>query len=75
MDNKSKIHWWNSSTDNKLHNIKPTIGESGYIKIRKEEIVLARLLCIKQITQLSLKKNEEPPICRAHKEQYTGKHM
>ena len=62
---------WNSSTDNKLHSIKPTITEwqPGYRKIRQEEIVLA-ILCIGhiKITCNYFLKNDEPPMCRACEE-------
>ena len=69
---------WNSYTNNKLQNIKPTIGEwqPGYRKIRKEEVILARLrIGHTQITHNYLLKNEEPPICTACEEQFTVKHI
>ena len=69
---------WNNSIGNKLLDIKPTIGEYQSVvrKIRKEEVILARLRqCHTRVTQLYLLQGDEQPQCVGCDAPFTVRHI
>ena len=69
---------WNSSIGNKLHEIKPTIGEHQSVvrNLRKEEVVLARLrLGHTRVTHSYLLLGEEHPQCVGCDAPFTVRHF
>ena len=69
---------WNNSIGNKLLEIKPTIGEHQSVvrKIRKEEVVLARLrLDYIRVTHSYLLLGEEQPQCVGCDAAFTVRHF
>ena len=70
--------FWNSFPNNKLYQIKPTLGEqlNSFRISRKEEVVLCRLrIGHTYFTHSFLLKGEDPPECIACQEPYTVKHI
>ena len=69
---------WNNAVNNKLHALKPVIGEStrAYRSVRREEVVLARCrIGHTRVTHSFLLCREDPPECVACQEPYTVKHI
>ena len=69
---------WSNYPDNKLHSIKPTIGEwpPCYRDNRRDEVVLARLRTgHTYLTNSYLLKSEDQPQCIACDEPFTVKHI
>ena len=69
---------WNNSIGNKLHDIKPTIGEYQSVvrNIRREEVVLARLrLGHTRVTHSYLLLGEELPQCVGCDAPFTVRHF
>ena len=69
---------WNKSIENKLLEIKPTIGEHQSVvpNIRKEEVVLARLqLGHTRVTHSYLLPGEEQPQCFGCDAPFTVRHF
>ena len=69
---------WNSCQNNKLYQIKPSLGEwhHSFRSSRREEVVLSRLrIGHSYITHSFLLKGENPPECHACQEAYTIKHI
>ena len=64
--------------NNKLHAIKPTLGEwtPSYGIIRREEVVIARIrIGHTHITHSHLLKGDDPPECISCNEPFTVKHF
>jgi len=69
---------WNTVVNNKLHAIKPVLGDSrlSYRSVRKEEVVLARCrIGHTHVTHSYLLKQEEQPECVFCVEPFTVKHF
>ena len=69
---------WNNSIGNKLHEIKPTIGEHQSVarNIRKEDFVLTRLrLGPTRVTHSYLLLGEEQPQCVGYNVPFTVRHF
>ena len=69
---------WNSTVNNKLHALKPNIGESAlsYRSVRREEIVLARCrIGHTAVTHSYILRGEEQPECVFCQEPFTVKHF
>ena len=69
---------WNAAVFNKLHSIKPSLGEwqSNYRIDRKEEVTLARLrIGHTFITHSFLLKGEDWPVCIPCQEPFSVKHV
>ena len=70
---------WNAETNNKLHTVKPVLGEwcPAYQPTRRDEVVLARLRIGHSYLTHSylLKRGEDPPECVFCQEPYTIKHI
>ena len=70
---------WNNKENNKLLEIKPTLGEwkQSFRKNRKEEITLSRLrIGHTRITHsYLLKGKQQQPMCYAYQTKYTVKHI
>ena len=69
---------WNLETRNKLHKIKPILGEwpPGFRKVRREEVVLARLrIGHTHFTNSYLLKGEPVPECISCQEPLTVEHI
>ncbi len=69
---------WNDAVNNKLHAIKPTLGEwtPSYRSVRREEVVIARIrLGHTYLTHSYILKGEDPPECIACNEPFTVKHF
>ena len=69
---------WNAAVFNKLHSIKPSLGEwqPSYRIDRKEEVTLARLrIGHTFITHSFLLKGEDPPLCIPCQEPFSVKHF
>ena len=69
---------WNTNTNNKLYQIKPTLGEwePGLRKSRKEQVVTSRLrIGHSDLTHSFILKQEPPPQCIACQTQFTIKHL
>ena len=69
---------WNTVVNNKLHAIKPVLGDSrlSYRSVRKEEVVLARCrIGHSHVTHSYLLKKEEQPECVFCAEPFTVKHF
>ena len=67
-----------SCRDNKLFQIKPTVGEwaPGLRKSRKEEVVLSRLrICHTCFSQSYILRREDAPECTACQEIYSVRHV
>ncbi len=69
---------WDVLTDNKLHSIKPILGEwaPGFRAVRREEVVLSRLrIGHTRLTHTYLLKGEPLPMCIPCHEPLTVKHI
>ena len=69
---------WNAAVLNKLHSIKPSLGEwqPNYRIDRKEEVILARLRIVHTyITHSFLLKGEDWPLCIPCQEPFSVKHF
>ena len=69
---------WNSTVNNKLHAIKPDLGDSllSYRSVRREEVVLARCrIGHSRITHSYLLNREVQPECVFCQEPFTVKHF
>jgi len=69
---------WNDAVNNKLHAIKPALGEwtSSYRTIRREEVVIARIrIGHTYITHKHILKGEDPPECVYCNEPFTVNHL
>ena len=69
---------WSSCRDNKLFQIKPTLGElpPGFRKSRKEEVFLSRLRIVHAYFSHSyILRQEDPPECTACQEIYSVRHV
>jgi ribonuclease HI len=69
---------WNDALNNKLHAIKPTLGEwtPSYRSVRREEVVIARIrLGHTHLTHSYILKGEDPPECISCNEPFTVKHF
>ena len=69
---------WSSCRDNKLFQIKPTLGEwpPGFRRSRKEEVVLSRLIIGHTYFSHSyILRREDPPECTACQEIYSVRHV
>ena len=69
---------WNVAVLNKLHSIKPSLGEwqPSYRIDRKEEVTLARLrIGHTFITHSILLKGEDWPLCIPYQEPFSVKHF
>jgi kelch-like protein 2/3 len=69
---------WNNAVNNKLHAIKPLLGDSlqSYRAVRRDEVVLARCrIGHSHITHSYLLNREEQPECVFCLEPYTVKHF
>ena len=69
---------WNREVDNKLHSIKPTIGEwhPGPQASRRDEVILSRLrIGHTYLTHSYILKRDVPPECVFCQEPYTIKHI
>ena len=69
---------WSSCRDNKLFQIKPTLGEwpPGFRRSRKEEVVLSRLrIGHTYFSHSYILRREDPPECTACQEIYSVRHV
>ena len=69
---------WSSCRDNKLFQVKPTLGEwpPGFRRSRKEEVVLSRLRIGRTYFSHSyILRREDPPECTACQEIYSVRHV
>ena len=69
---------WSSCRDNKLFQIKPTLGEwpPGFRRSRKEEVVLSRLrIGHTYFSHSYILRWEDPPECTACQEIYSVRHV
>ena len=69
---------WSSCRDNKLFQIKPTLGEwpPGFRRSRKEEVVLSRLrIGHTYFSQSYILRSEDLPECTACQEIYSVRHV
>ena len=69
---------WDDATSNKLHAIKPSLGEwtPSYRAVRREEVVIARIrIGHTYITHSHILKGEDPPECVSCNEPFTVEHF
>jgi hypothetical protein len=69
---------WNDAVNNKLHAIKPTLGEwtPSYRAVRREEVFDARIrIGHTYLTHSYILKEEDPPECISCNEPFTVKHF
>lgn len=69
---------WNGNTNNKLFQIKPTLGEwrPAFRKSRKEQVIISRLhIGHSKLTRSFILTQEQPPQCLTCQTPYTIKHI
>ncbi len=69
---------WDMLTENKLHSIKPTLGEwaPGFRTVRRDEVVLSRLrIGHTRLTHSYLLKGEPAPVCIPCDAPFTVRHI